>query len=272
MSVTTGTAEPNALPLVAVTGAAGRVGRITARALAGRYRLRLVDLEWPDDVAEDPLTAAVDDEERVACDLRDAAAAADALTGVDLVLHLAAQPSPHIDVREAVEDVLMPTANIVAAVQRSATVRRLVFASSIHSMGLYDRHGEHPIDPAWPHRPCCPYGTAKVAGENLLRLLTERTAVTVACLRLGLTGMLPGNPHGVSHWLGDDDYAHLVRGALAAEVTFGSYFGVSVPGTAYWQVANAQADLGYAPQQTPPEPEEGDQPKPGPDDICQMGG
>ena len=43
------------LPLVAVTGAAGRVGRITARALAGRYRLRLVDLDWPERAEDDPL-------------------------------------------------------------------------------------------------------------------------------------------------------------------------------------------------------------------------
>ena len=261
------------LPLVAVTGAAGRVGRITARALAGRYRLRLVDLDWPDDVAEDPMTEAVDEAERVAVDLRDSGAAAEALAGADLVLHLAAQPSPQIGVREAVEDVAMPTANVIAAVRgRASTVRRVVYASSIHSMGLYDRHGRHPIDPAWPTHPCCEYGTAKVFGENLLRLLTERSAVTVACLRLGLTGMLPETPHAVSHWLGDEDYGALVRGALAAEVGFGCYFGVSVPGRSSWQVANAEDDLGYVPRLTPPEPGRPDPDRPGPDSICLMGG
>lgn len=41
------TLEPSARPLVLVTGAGGRVGRLTVRALAGRYRLRLVDLGRP---------------------------------------------------------------------------------------------------------------------------------------------------------------------------------------------------------------------------------
>lgn len=185
------------LPLVAVTGAAGRVGRLTARALAGRYRLRLVDLDWPDNVAEDPLDPEVDDAERVSTDLRDPDAWDQVITSADLLVHLAAQPSPEIRVREAVEDVAMPTAHLVAAAERSR-LRRIVFASSIHAMGLYDRHALHPVDPTWPTRPCCEYGAVKVLSENLLGLLAERVPISVVCLRLGLTGMLPTNAYSAS--------------------------------------------------------------------------
>lgn len=261
-------AQAHPLPLVAVTGAAGRVGRITARALTGRYRLRLIDLHWPAQVVDDPLDRAVDDQERMSCDLRDAEAARAAVESVDLVVHLAAQPSPQIGVREAVEDVAMPTANVAAAAQASGSVQRIVFASSIHSMGLYDRHRQHPVDPSWPTRPCCEYGTAKVFSENLLELLTERSAVTVACLRLGLTGMLPRTPHAVSHWLGDDDFASLLRGALTAQVRSGAYFGVSVRGRDCWDVGNAESELGYRPRQTPPDPPEPDTKDP--DSRCLM--
>ena len=245
------------LPLVAVTGAAGRVGRITARALAGRYRLRLIDLDWPDSVEEDPLDAAVNDAERVAADLREPQACAAAVESVDLLVHLAGQPSPQIGVREAVEDVAMPTANLAAAVRDSA-VRRVVFASSIHTMGLYDRHGQNPIDPTWTTRPCCEYGSAKVLSENLLRLLTERTPTSVVCLRLGLTGALPPTAYAMSQWLGDDDYTDLLRRALTADVTFGTYFGVSAKARERWDVSNGEADLGYVPSQVPPEPEDPD--------------
>ena len=255
------TAQPSptssAPPLVAVTGAAGRVGRLTARALAGRYRLRLVDLEWPDRPEDDPLDEAVDDAERLAVDLRDPAAWTPVVEGADFVVHLAAQPSPEIGVREAVEDVAMPTAHLIAAAERSA-LQRIVFASSIHAMGLYERQGQHPIDPTWPTAPCCEYGNAKVFSEHLLRLLTERTPIAVVCLRLGLTGHRPTTPHSSSHWLGDEDFGRLLRGALTADVCFGAYFGVSVEAQQRWDLSATKADLGYQPAELPPPPTDPD--------------
>jgi nucleoside-diphosphate-sugar epimerase len=247
------TSPQSDLPLVAVTGAAGRVGRITARALAGRYRLRLVDLDWPERAEDDPLDPAVDEAERMSADLRDPDSCAAVVRSAHLLVHLAAQPSPEIEAREAVEDVAMPTANLVAAA-RDSDLQRIVFASSIHAMGLYQRHGRHPVYPAWPTRPCCEYGAAKVFSENILRLLTERTPISVVALRLGLTGHLPESDYHVSHWLGDGDFGRLLRGALVADVRFGAYFGVSAPGSAYWDVSSNESDLGYTPADVPPPP------------------
>lgn len=250
-------ASRSALPRVVVTGAAGRVGRITARALAGRYRLRMVDLDWPDTPQQDPLDSAVDDAERLACDLRDPDACAAVVADADFLVHLAAQPSPQIEAREAVEDVAMPTANLVAAA-RGSNLQRIVFASSIHAMGLYERHGQHPIDPTWPTRPCCEYGTAKVFSENILGLLVERSPISVVALRLGMTGKLPDTDYEAGQWLGDDDFGRLLRGALAADVSFGAYFGVSVPARDNWDVTRNEADLGYVPTDVPPPPSDPD--------------
>ncbi len=239
------------LPLVAVTGAAGRVGRLTVKALAGRCRLRLVDREWPAEPSDDPLTPAVDDAERIAVDLRNADVWPAVLDSADVVVHLAGQPSPEIDTREAVEDVAMPTAHLVAAAGQSA-VRRVVYASSIHAMGLYQRDARHPIDPRWPPRPCCEYGSAKVFCENLLGLLAVRSPVSVISLRLGLTGLLPTNAFRSSHWLGDDDFERLLRGALATTVDVGAYFGTSAGGTSFWDLSPGETDLGFVPAQHPP--------------------
>lgn len=261
---TAGAQDDSTRPLVAVTGAGGRVGGLTVEALAGRYRLRLIDLDWPAGRDDDPAPAA----ERIACDLRDPDACTAAVESVDILVHLAAQPSPQIGVREAVEDVAMPTANLVAAA-RSSKIGRIVFASSIHTMGLYDRADIVPISPQWPPRPCCEYGTAKVFSENLLRLLTERSNISVVCLRLGLTGALPSTPHAVSQWLGSDDYANLLRGSLTAQVQYGTYFGVSAPASTRWDVTNAEADLGYRGTEVPPPPEEPD--PDAPSGSCLMG-
>ncbi|MBA3529041.1 MAG: NAD(P)-dependent oxidoreductase [Propionibacteriaceae bacterium] len=261
---TAGSQDDTALPLVAITGAGGRVGGLSIEALAGRYRLRLIDLDWPDGSDD----VAVPSAERVACDLRDPDACVAAVDSVDMLVHLAAQPSPQIGVRVAIEDVAMPTANLVAAAG-SSKMGRMVFASSIHTMGLYDRADTVPIRSEWPTRPCCEYGTAKVFSENLLRLLTERSNISVICLRLGLTGALPTTPHAVSQWLGSDDYAHLLRRSLTAEVVYGTYFGVSAPATSRWDLSTAEADLGYRALEVPPPPEEPD--PDAPSGNCLMG-
>lgn len=247
--------------LVVVTGAAGRVGALTTAHLAGRYRLRLVDLEWPDGER-----SGGDEVERLALDLREGDAWTAVLDAADVVVHLAAQPSPGIGVREAIEDVAMPTALLAAAA--GGTLRKVVFASSIHSMGLYDRQGRYPIRPQWPARPCCEYGTAKVFSENLLGVLGQRRRIDVVCLRLGLTGALPTTPHAASQWLGSEDYGRLLDGALTTSVGYGTYFGVSVAAAARWDLSNSQRDLGYVPEEQPPATEE---PDTGPQGNCLMG-
>jgi nucleoside-diphosphate-sugar epimerase len=252
-------------PVVAVTGAAGRVGGLTIGALAGLYRLRLIDLDWSGEPEDETLP---DNAERMTCDLRDPAACAAAVDSVDVLVHLAAQPSPQIGVREAVRDVAMPTANIAEAAAASA-IRRVVLASSIHSMGLYDRWGTLPIRPEWPNRPCCEYGSAKVLCENLLGLLAERSGVSVVCLRLGLTGAPPTTPRARGHWLGDDDYANLIRAAVTADVQYGTYFGVSRTASTRWETSNGRSDLGYVPSQDAPDAEASDPPSEG--GRCLMG-
>lgn len=256
-----------ARPLVVITGAAGRVGRSTVRALAGRYRLRLVDLHWPGN----PETDGPDPDaalERVTADLRDAQLWPGLLADAEAVVHLAGNPSPEISAREAVEDVAMATAHLAAAAGRSG-LRRIVYASSIHAMGLYQRFGDHPIDPRWPPRPCCEYGSAKVLCEHLLELVVQRSAISVVNLRLGLTGKLPRNAFQASHWLGDDDCMELMRCSLTAEVTSGAYFGTSNGGLGFWELSPSTADLGFTPRQLPPAP---DEPEPEPVGRCLMPG
>lgn len=237
--------------LVLVTGAAGRVGRLTVAALTKHYRLRLVDLQWP---AGGPAPAGEPPVERATADLRVADHWPELLSDVYAVVHLAGQPSPEISAREAVEDVAMSAAHLVATAA-AAGVHRVVYASSIHAMGLYQRHGEHPIDPRLPTRPCCEYGSAKVLCENWLTLLAERSGVSVVSLRLGMTGSLPRNAFQASHWLGDDDCAELMRCALTAAVDRGAYFGASLGARGVWDLGPTTEDLGFVPRQFPPAPD-----------------
>lgn len=252
-----------ARPLLVLTGAAGLVGRRALPALVPHYRLRLVDRDWggADQRAESG------EAECVTLDLRVAEDCAAALDGADAVIHLAGQPSPMIGVREAVEDVAMPTAQLARAAA-AAGLRRIVYASSVHAMGLYPVVGG-PIRNSWPARPCCEYGAAKVFSENLLQLLTERTAVSAVCLRLGLTGHPPDSPKARRRWFGDDDLGRMLLAALTADVGYGVYFAMSATALGSYDLSDAERDLGYWPQQTAPAVAGVDQPPPA-DRHCRM--
>ncbi|MBT2594039.1 NAD(P)-dependent oxidoreductase [Arthrobacter sp. ISL-72] len=250
------------LPLVVVTGAAGRVGRLTSAALAGSYRLRLVDRAWPgaggggpapgaERVWPDPHAGAADDVDHVTLDLANRAACDEAISSADILIHLAGQANPQIDEREAIEGVAVISANMAAAASDSS-LQRVIHASSIHTMGLYHRRGQYPINPHWPAKPCCEYGAAKVFSENLMELLAERTGMSVICLRLGLTGFEPTSEDLAFQWLGQADYGRLLHSALAAPVGYGAYFGMSPGAMERWDLTHTIRDLGFHPEDAPP--------------------
>lgn len=241
--------EESARPLIVVTGAAGHVGKLTSQALAGRYRLRLIDLDWP---GGDPGDA--DGTERLVLDLRDRNAWDEALKSASAVVHLAGHPYPGIDARTAVDSGAMLTAQLAAAAAGSG-LKRIVFASSIHTMGLYHRNAQYPIRQQWCPRPCCEYGAAKVFSENLLEILTERTPISVVCLRLGLTGFPPETADLASQWLGPKDYASLLHASLTVPVKYGTYLGMSAGAARRWDLTETIRGLGFKPTDATPGPE-----------------
>lgn len=255
-----GAEEGTTPPLVVVTGAAGHVGQLTSQALAGRYRLRLIDLQWPAEERRDD----VDGVERLALDLTERGAWDAAIESAQAVVHLAGNAYPEIGARAAVEGGAMLAAGLTAAAQRSAHLKRIVFASSIHTMGLYHREARYPIRQHWPSRPCCEYGAAKVFSENLLEILTERTPISVVCLRLGLTGFYPDTALA-SQWLGPRDYAQLLHASLTFPVKFGTYFGMSAGAASRWDLNETRRVLGFHPGDPTPVPvpsESGEEPEP----------
>jgi hypothetical protein len=203
-------------------------------------------------------------------DLSDRQAWDHAIASAHAVVHLAGHPYPGIDARTAVEGGAMITAQLAAAAEGSG-LKRIVFASSIHTMGLYHRHAQYPIRQQWPPRPCCEYGAAKVFSENLLEILTERTPISVVCLRLGLTGFYPDTAGLASQWLGDGDYAQLLHASLTVPVRYGTYLGMSAGAASRWDLSETTRDLGFQPSDPVPVPEPVPASGPGPAaDHCLM--
>lgn len=225
---------------VLITGAAGRVGTIIAPHLAERHRLRLVDRK----IASSPDNGEI---EVMEGELLNPELLARAVKDVDVVVHLAANPSP----KATWPDLLAPNIDLawqVFAAANEAGVRRVVYASSSHAAGLYDRDDQRPVDPNWSVRPCCAYGTSKAYGEIAARHFAEAQGMSTIVLRIGWTIARPPSIAGLRQWVSPGDLQQVAGKAVETDQHFGIYYAVSANTRLTWDLSNARRELGFEPQ------------------------
>ena len=128
---------------VLMTGAAGDVGRRLRHELAGKYRLRLSDVRQ--------VTGLTPDETFQKANLRRLPEVMRAARGVDAILHLGgfAVEGPWPQILQAN---IVGAYNVFEAARRNG-VRRVVFASTHHTLGFYPR--TESVDHRAPPRPGC---------------------------------------------------------------------------------------------------------------------
>ena len=198
-----------------------------ARGLGGR--LRLLDIRAGEGIDE--------------VDLRDLAAVERSFAGVEKVVHLGAIPT-EAPFDAILEHNLRGAYNVYEAARRQG-VRRVVFASSNHAIGMYPRSERIGADV--PVRPDSYYGVSKVFGEALGRLYAEKWGVEVACVRIGSFLERPKDARHLSTWLSHRDGVALFRACLDAPLQFTVVYGVSRTSRGWWDMTAAQA-IGYRPQ------------------------
>ncbi len=220
-----------------LTGAAGRLGSYLREPLA-----KLCDELISTDLTEG-IGALYPGERYVKADLADLGAMEALLQGADMVVHFGAIGD------EAPFDAILQS-NIIGAytIWEAAYrngVRRVVYASSIHAVGMYPKNEFIGTDV--PHRPDTYYGLAKCFAEDLASLYWDKRGVEAVCMRI-LSAAQVGNPRAVGSWLSYDDLIHLVERAIDTPVTgFSIVYGVSNNDRA--PVDNSKAQyLGYRPK------------------------
>lgn len=222
---------------IVLTGAAGRLGRILRAPLS-----RLCDTFVSSDIAEDIGTLNAN-ERYVRADLADKAAIMDLLEGADMVVHFGA-----IVDEAPFEELLGPNFigayNVWEAAYQHG-LKRVVYASSIHAVGMYPKTECVGLDA--PHRPDTFYGLAKCFAEDLGRMYWEKRGLEAVCLRI-LSCAPVGNARALGTWLSDGDLVHLVTRAIDTPVTgFSIVYGVS--NNDRCPVDNSKAAfLGYRPK------------------------
>lgn len=222
-----------------LTGAGGHLGNVLRERLT-KYAdfLRLSDIS--------ALGAARAGEEIMPCNLDDARAVDALVAGTDAIVHLGG-----VSVERPFEEILPAnihgTYNIYEAARRHG-VRRIVFASSNHTIGFY-RQGEV-IDGKAPTRPDSYYGLSKVFGEQLASFYFDRYGIETVAIRIGSSFAEAKDRRMLVTWLGYDDLEQLVRRALfVPKVGFTVVYGVSANRDRWWDNRHA-AHLGYAPVET----------------------
>ena len=127
-----------------------------------------------------------------------------------------------------------------------AGARRIVYASSIHAVGMYQK--SEAIDANVRHRPDTFYGLAKCFGENLGSLYWDKRGMESVAMRILSATPKPGNSRALGTWQSPDDAVQMVEKAVSSPTTgFTIVYGVSNNDRA--GVDNSQAAyLGYRPK------------------------
>ncbi len=200
-----------------LTGACGRLGSYLREPLS-----KMCETLVSTDVTDVPATV-LGNERYVKADLADLDQMVDVLKGADMVVHFGAVGD------EAPFEVLwgpnfMGAYNIWEAAYRNG-VRRVVYASSIHAVGMHEKSDFIGVDA--PHRPDTFYGLAKCFAEDLASLYWDKRGLESVCMRI-LSCAQVSNPRAVGSWLSYDDLILLVRRAIDTPVTgFSVVYGVS---------------------------------------------
>lgn len=204
---------------IVLTGAAGNLGRQLRGPLAG-----MAETLVSTDIAAAPTSDLAPNETYVQADLAQMDAIAPLLEGADMVVHFGAIVA-EVPFEEMLGPNFIGSYNIWEAAHRHG-VRRVVYASSIHAVGMYPKWERIGIEAA--HAPDTFYGLAKCFTEDLARMYWDKRGLEAVCLRILSCTEAPNNARALGSWLSYPDLVRLVTRALDTPVTgFSVIYGVS---------------------------------------------
>ncbi len=223
---------------IVLTGARGSLGSLLREPLS-----RLADELVSTDILDAPERLHAN-ERFVQADLADLAAIEALMQGAEMVVHFGAIPD-----ERPFETLLGPNfigAYTVWEAAHRVGARRVVYASSIHAVGLQDTLSGHDTDV--PHRPDSFYGLSKCFAEDMARMFWDKRGLEAVCMRILSCTPEPQNIRALGTWLSHGDLVRMVEASVTAPVTGCTVvWGVSANTRA--PVSNHKVSfLGYRPQ------------------------
>lgn len=165
---------------IGITGAGGNVG---TQARKGLDTHDVRPIYFDDDSSRDGPV----------CDIRNREAVMETLDGLDVVVHLAANPSPSASWSDCRDTNIEGTKHVYDAAV-ATDVERVIFATTNHVTEMYNRPTAERPEPRDPPRPIAPddpprpdsyYAISKVTGEMLGAYHADVDGIEVVNLRIG---------------------------------------------------------------------------------------
>ena len=244
---------------IVVTGAAGQIGSEIAQELAQSHDLCLIDRRV---LAGRNLRIADLSRRRATgrCLAWKSVRWSDWFKGADVVIHLAADPSPVAPWDRVLHHNIEATWCVCEAAA-AHQVPRVVFASSNWAVkavemklapSCYQPAGPK-IDSGTPPSPLTPYGLSKAFGELTGRMLVdEHKLKSFLAVRLGAYGAKPlPDARERALWIGIEDTRRLFRRCVEAEFAgFHVVYGVSAQPAAPYDLSYTSRLLSWTPRQS----------------------
>jgi uronate dehydrogenase len=220
-----------------LTGAAGRLGSYLREPLS-----ELCDNLVSTDLVEG-IGSTYSGETYIKADLANFDEVNALMDGAEMIVHFGAL-SDEDTFDEILSSNIIGAYNVWEAAARNH-VNRVIYASSIHAVGMYPKNEYIGINV--PHRPDTFYGLAKCFAEDLASLYWDKKQVEAVCLRI-LSCAKVTSCRALGSWLSYDDLILLVKRAIDAPTTgFSIIYGVS--NNDRTPVDNSEASfLGYKPK------------------------
>lgn len=234
---------------ILITGAAGNIGQGLVKHLQASHELTLVDIDF----SAFPLTVKAP-HRLITRDLTQLLDWQDLLTDMEYVIQLAGNPH-----QDAEWDDLLPLNyvlpyNLFQTATQSATLKRIIFASSIHASEGYPDDVQIKVEDQ--NRPDSLYGVSKLYLENLARYFASAKQIESIGIRIGdykLDAKLDPSTmgdYGRAEYLSENDLNHLIDCCLQAELDEPQLIvnGISDNTFKRLNIESARQKLGYQPQ------------------------
>ncbi len=188
-----------------------------------------------------------------------------AFSGIDAVVHMAADASGQAGFQSVLKSNLIGGYHAFEAC-RQAGVKRIIFASSIQvssgygreepysrvSRGEYDGEPQPIVTHTMPTRPMNIYASSKVWGEALARTYADAHGLSCLCIRIGwvVKEDRPPRPSAGHIWCSQRDIVSLTQCCIDAadDVRFDVFYGMSNNKNRWVDIEHARKVVGYVPQ------------------------
>ena len=251
---------------VLVTGATGQIGYMIYKQLKKqpeKYDVYALDYK-PEPSVRVPQSwrLEIPTEKFICCDIADFDQVHRAVGGMDVVAHLAADPSGE-SWESLLNNNIVGTYNVFEAC-KTAGVRRIVAASSItvsqghreqepYKAMMERRHVDIPDDvemitPDIPAEPRSLYAATKVWTESLARTYAYRHGLSCICVRIGQVERdRPRPPNGADIYVSQRDIVQIFERCINADknLQFEIFYGMSNNDLRWVDISNAREKVGF---------------------------